>query len=379
VIDGNGGELIGNEHNPWFTGTTPTPYCLSVSPDFSLPKATASQQIASVFAAWKKVFTTLNVMNSSSDYQILNGNGTLSVALDFAEVDCSSNPSLVFKLGIHDNSVDAALNYAAAKTVGFALRTSYNDTTGASQGFVWLVPDTGSKQYQGPQVAASFWSQPHIFRDVVMHEIGHVLGLQHIPNTIMDATAPALIVEHGLNADWQGEDFLNSAALDSPYCGTVPFAADPSQATILSGLWNLTPNGLTICLTPRNDLIGSDQNTPTLIEFKKNGAVVASQRVSIAGVWENTATVAGNYLQRSQASSPYAFTTTTFLYTNSSGLARGSYVKTDGTTQFIEFDMPAPGFVLLRVPYQTEWSAVGVYASPNEATLEALNNLLGSQ
>jgi len=377
VIDGNGGELITNEHNPWFVGPTGSPpvnYCVSVSPNFSLNSSDAKRQIAEVFSIWKNVLTKLNVMNSYADYSALKGKGSLAMILDFKEVSCDSKPPLVFKLGVNDDSVLSSLQYSAEDTVGFALRTSYADATASTQGFIWTAPDKGADAYKGPTLGANFWSTPHIFHNVIMHEIGHILGIQHIPNTIMDARAPAKIVQYGLDIDWNGEDIINNDIFSSPFCGELPPDTDP---TALNALTTAGSSDTQMCLTPRNDLKGSDENTPTLIEFKKSNSVVASQRVTNSGVWTDVATISGSYLEKDQTTDPYAYKTTTFLDLTSRGLIRGSFVKADGSTQPLEIEMPSPGFALIRIPVQGQWRTIAAYADPYQDSLTKLTSLLG--
>jgi hypothetical protein len=83
-----------------------------------------------------------------------------AISLDFKEVGCDANPPLIFKLGMRDAAVESTLVYSAARTLGFALRTSYDDTTTSAQGFVWLAPDKGDRRYQGSSKVDAFWSDP---------------------------------------------------------------------------------------------------------------------------------------------------------------------------------------------------------------------------
>jgi hypothetical protein len=364
VIDGNGGEYIGNEHNPWFVGMEPVQYCVTRSEDMSISAADASIEIAVALGRWKDFLGSgrFDGVGHKDPEHGLEA-GTRRLALDFREVGCDAAPPLVFKLGVSDPSVDAALKYSAARTVGFALRTAYDDVSGRAQGMVWIAPDRGEKAYGGPKVASDFWSRPRLFRNVVLHELGHVFGLQHFKGSLMDARLPAKAVEHGFDADWNADE-LRANYKGKSFCGVVLFA----DAPVLTKLWQVASgDGVSVCLKWRGDLQGDADNTPVMLEAKLSDGSTHADLVKVASGEGDDQWVVGLYAEGA------AYSRTWFGSIQTTAMYRGALP--DGAP--VEIEMGTPGAFAIRLPLDGTWQFVSIVPAERREVMLKLLTLLG--
>ena len=364
IIDGNGGELIVEEQNPWYVNAKSVSYCIDKSADFSASSETASNTIRNVFAAWKNVLKQLDATPQGGDFLIGGGQEPLVMAMDFAEVKCSEKPSFTFKLGVFDSEVNDALRFSANQTLGFALRTHYDSASGQSIGYIWLAPDKGEKRYEGPALRPTFWSEQSTLHNVLFHEIGHTFGFVHIENTIMDATVPARIVAQGLNTMWRGADLLNThmASPHKAYCGAL--LGDEVNDAITKTLWNLEAKGLEFCLAKLP--ISGDTEVLSLT-IKRDGKALASERISSDGSWGESLYVGGSYLRRLK-SKDYTLQKVRFFYLDKTYLTNARYER-DGASRLIELNMIQPGFLNLTFPLENEWKTLTIVAASDQDDL----------
>ncbi len=377
VVDGNGGEYIHNERNPWFVGRTPISYCIETSDDFSLSKSQATKDIASAFAAWKDLLTTLDFTGVARTDEIAHTEEPpmRDLALDFKEVKCEQSPPLVFKLGVVDDEAKSALKYSASMTVGFALRTAYDDSSGLAKGFIWLSPDQGQAAYQGPKIEAKFWQQTQLFRNVIIHEIGHVLGFQHIPHSIMDERLPARAVAKGFDANWNGEEFRADLHSGDGYCGIINYADPEVLSTILKVN---DKEHVTVCIKWREDLRKVDEpNTPFLIKtmFANSSSQEAVFRQSYAETKDDWLVGIFTELDDQKKSS---FKRTWFGRIETHTLYRGTLYR-DSTQIPLEVEMAVPGIIILYTPNSGGWGTLGLVPPERKENLFKLYELLDKE
>lgn len=372
VIDGNGGEFISTEHNPWFVGKAAVPYCIEAGEGVSIAPAEAAKQIASVFGVWKELLTTLRfegIYVSSDEFG--KEPPKYDLALDFTEVTCAAKPPLTFKLGVSDESVTTALHYTAAKMVGFALRTAYDESSGMGRGFIWLAPDRGASAYSGPKSTADFWSQPDLFQSVIAHEIGHVLGFQHVKKTIMDARLPARIVEQGPSLAWKGDEFRADFRWTAGFCGVLAM----SDPVVLKEIFQLdSAAGVSVCLKWREDLRGEDDNTPVMMQAKSASGLAQEQLIRMGEGRTTVTGVVGLYPEVA-GDGKKMFKHTWFGSVITAAMYRGQFAL-GSVTQAVEIDMEVPGALVLRFPLKDGWHAVFLVPEERLNALTTLNKLL---
>lgn len=377
VIDGNTGELITTEHNPWFTGKRTVTYCVAVGPGLSLPVDKVEAAVQDAFAVWRTVLGSLVEMGSTpTDFALPPDKAALVLARDFKEIPCAADPELTFKAGLMDAAVEAAREFTAAKTVGFALRTSYDTKTGDGKGFIWLVPDQGDERYKGPAVTPTFWSSDNVLYNVLLHEIGHVLGFPHLKGTFMDAGFPAAVVAKGLASKWDGQEMALLKEFPGDFCGSIA-GADGNFLSEALGI--KATQGVQLCTHYAPHLAGRGDVYALELDFTlPDGS--KRQHIVDAGSFEgDESNVTGQYPQLSagiMGLAPF-----TFIHLQTKSIFRGELSvagANPAVTYPILIERTKPGLIAFRVPYAGKWSLFVMLASPSLERLQTLWTTLGN-
>lgn len=195
-ISGGGGELLGDQLNPWFIqNTSEVPYCIQVNTEhFSLNADQIDQKIKVAISIWKHDFAEPTLVQPNSYIRV----GTQT----FTRVSCSDEHLITFQAGYLTPSQLEAVK-EPEKFVSLALRTEYDRKNLRAKGFIYLAPDSGPSKPKYLNVTDGFWSESQNSKltVVLQHELGHVFGIPHsgasdsIMST-MDANFPAMVIEN---------------------------------------------------------------------------------------------------------------------------------------------------------------------------------------
>ncbi|MBC7464674.1 MAG: matrixin family metalloprotease [Bdellovibrio sp.] len=162
-----GGELIRDQHNPWFIqNTKQVNYCIQIDEkEFGLSRNFVSSQVARTIQFWKNQLKELQVSNF--------GEFAISVGgQNFSEVDCESAHDIDFQFGVLSSEQAARLG-DISKTIALSVRTDYDIKKLKSKGFVYFAKD---KHFPSRPWSSNYGIR---FLPVLAHEIGHVFGVQH--------------------------------------------------------------------------------------------------------------------------------------------------------------------------------------------------------
>ncbi len=198
---------IENQAGAWFTGRDRVVhYCVEVSNDFGLSRETARREIETAFAIWSSYIQFKGVKIDvfvRSAYQAI----------------CDDSADLKFYLGVQNQEVKNHLPESPVR-LGIAIRTSYDLDKGWGQGFIWItkkgavkIPESDIPASDNSGFYNTFpdWGAPRTLLGIVLHEIGHVYGAEHILHSIMDVTLADKIQWYFLNQDklvsidWEGQ------------------------------------------------------------------------------------------------------------------------------------------------------------------------------
>lgn len=216
VVEGNGGEYITNEQNPWFLSGGPIHYCILLDASaFSANLDQARIAVEGAFKTWLDFLLSYYFMPVSlpSPFLLIGRH----LAIDFREVSCDQNHELEFRFGVIGNDIKEALKYSATNVVALRYRNEYSDEIGRAKGQIWVSADLGEQRYRGPNPGPGYWAKEHYLVNVLTHELGHVYGVRHTKGGVMAADFPARMLEFGMHAQ------VGSSSIASNYflCGKI--------------------------------------------------------------------------------------------------------------------------------------------------------------
>lgn len=173
-----GGNIFGNQLNPWFLGNTKTVnYCIEVSPDFSdLSESRISEVIRQSLNYWKKSFAE---SSGYSAVHLIGKNAAVATQEFIPQSKCDNTTDLKFQMGfLTDDQKKLIPDYK--QLLGIAYRTSYDEVHLRGKGFIYIAPERGPLRPLSKNLHPRPWSFGQNFSlfFTVSHELGHVFGLQ---------------------------------------------------------------------------------------------------------------------------------------------------------------------------------------------------------
>lgn len=155
------GNVDQTKYYAWFVDKErPVHYCIQRSEDFPISQKEAKSSIEDAAQIWSTYYVTQGI---KTDFQY---------ALNFVYSEiCNSNVDLKFYLGMNPPEVQNAPK--KPDFYSFSHETTYDEESSFGKGFVWFAP------------GFSNWTMENVFKAVVLHHIGHMLGTGHVPGTVM--------------------------------------------------------------------------------------------------------------------------------------------------------------------------------------------------
>ncbi len=177
IFDGggvsSGADLIKDGINPWWLqNTKEVKYCLEVEPGFSVTQVKLQSIVEKAFSYWKIQFKVQEELPSQSTPLIATQNFVLNC----------ENADLHFKFGLGTILPDEKTYLPEPdKTVGLAVRSSYDKVNLRGKGFIYLASDKASKRGLGVvNGVENPWKYDGLVFWMLVHELGHVFGIPHI-------------------------------------------------------------------------------------------------------------------------------------------------------------------------------------------------------
>ncbi len=176
---GNGGDFSKISQNPWYFGEKTIRYCIVVKEDFPIPEYELKNLIQSSIKKWNSFFKKYSL-----DKPIGLKNSQFKRKLEFLDKtpksinfnymfsnDCEIS-QLQFYFGKENKIINDYQKFATEHPFGFAIRNKYDHKTYHNKGMIWI------KEHQNKD----------LIEHVILHELGHVNGMEHDSVFIMRDT-----------------------------------------------------------------------------------------------------------------------------------------------------------------------------------------------
>ncbi len=177
----SGGDVINDANNPWFVGNVhKVAYCLDHDPvSVSASRAVIESAIKKAFEFWHEEFIRLH-----DSFYVLDGLGLQ----EFVSIPCDGNEDIRFQFGagtLTQGQKDFLV--PLQKHVGVTVRTSYDEVALRGKGYVYIASDKGENKFDvGSHLNSEPWTHEGLLLRVLIHEIGHTLGIAHLGGKGMD-------------------------------------------------------------------------------------------------------------------------------------------------------------------------------------------------
>ncbi|MBL7671459.1 MAG: hypothetical protein JNM39_13320 [Bdellovibrionaceae bacterium] len=155
----------------WFLGNAAISACIERGSDYVLSQKEVTEIVQQSFAQWKLYVESKQLKDAWPKNQpFLNFNLKLKPS-------CQGNESITFFFGVKNARVTESLkNYS--DPMGFVNLESFDRTKGLGKGFMWI--DNIDKDHK-----SFLWNEYQQILSLVVHEVGHIYGCDHVGGTIM--------------------------------------------------------------------------------------------------------------------------------------------------------------------------------------------------
>ncbi|MBS1982702.1 MAG: matrixin family metalloprotease [Bdellovibrionales bacterium] len=159
--------------------------CMVVSPQFGATQTEAQDAVNFAFKTWREYILKKEIHRDSKKNAIY-----ASFAHRLALQNCDGTEDLKFYFGAEDDQVTAAkVHYS--NPLAFSFRTALNPDTGWGKGFIWI---SSAASFGNGLPVWSYSGSTQNLKTILLHEVGHIFGVPHVPGTIMDPMTGAYLL-----------------------------------------------------------------------------------------------------------------------------------------------------------------------------------------
>lgn len=178
--DSGGGDNVKPESgSAWFLGNDVIQYCAEIDTKFGVPKEDVLPYLTNAFKVWHDY---IGIHHTRSTKNLSTYEDLRLATRSHLKENCDGKEDVKFYFGGTNQEIEK-IKTLYDDPSGFAHRSSYDQEKGWGKGFVWIAPSKSIEQGRGfPN-----WNSPYTLHGILLHEIGHLYGCQHIEGTIMSA------------------------------------------------------------------------------------------------------------------------------------------------------------------------------------------------
>lgn len=266
-MDMVGGDSVGGgdsvdirRSTAWFYGSDSIGVCYQLTANFGLNRSEVHSAITDVVSTWQKYFALKQIGSTIADSEKINTQFVL-------KEKCEGGEDLVLYFGtgpIFGNLEDLRARQALSRPVAYVNKTHIASNLKWSRGYIRFI-EPGAYSV-GVGTYFPNWSQGFSFYNMLLHEFGHVLGFEHVPDSIMDKTLSFDQFVAGNNKDKKSIDGIEEL-LTCTTCQSIYQAPNGDQLErIADGDWRLIQGGITKKMTVQHTVFGNNR-IPLLTNF----------------------------------------------------------------------------------------------------------------
>lgn len=231
---GNGTDYF-TDQSAWFVGKDRTiQACLQVDRLFGESEPIVKSAFEAAFATW------VGYINLHQVDRLTIGDEDLSYTRKVRWTADCENADLTIYAGVTTSEI-AKQKAKYQNPLAFAHQTLKTPSLGWTKGYIWLARE-GTVLPQFPN-----WRQENVLVGVLIHELGHVFGVGHVPGTIMDETLARMLnkerIEGPALAQIDGRRTLQFNG-DITYSGVLGIGVGPDEdVRVFEWLFGRKPKG----------------------------------------------------------------------------------------------------------------------------------------